>query len=192
MQQPAAEIKILTTLTHQLVTGAPGLAARHPQRHRGLEEDLDQEVLGRAGREHGGVWRGVSRQGQGPGHAPDLTEPVELISSLLANSRGRGAEQSVDDEVRDTGEVVESRDEVLTQRQTGDEQLEGLAGDLTVYGGDVSLLGAEAGMEGEISCAIVTPCASAGPRARVSAVAANINSLRSRGGSDTNLKRYSG
>ena len=117
---------------------------------------------------------------------------MELVSSLLANSRGRGAEQSVDNEVGDTGEVVESRDEVLTQRQTGNEQLEGLAGDLTVYGGDVRLLGAEAGVEGEVSGAVVAPGASAGPRAGVSAVAANIDSLGSGGGSDTNLKGYSG
>ena len=30
---------------------------------------------------------------------PDLAEPVELVRRLLANSRGRGAKQCVDDEV---------------------------------------------------------------------------------------------
>ena len=114
---------------------------------------------------------------------------MELVRCLLANSRGRGAEQSVDDEVGDAGKVVEARDEVLTERQAGDEQLKGLAGNLTVDAGDVGLLGAQAGMEGEVRAAVVTPGAPAGPSAGVPAVAANIHSLRSGGGSDTNLEK---
>ena len=39
---------------------------------------------------------------------PYLAEPVELVRGLLTNSRGRGAEQSVDDEVGHTGKVIES------------------------------------------------------------------------------------
>ena len=114
---------------------------------------------------------------------------MELIRCLLAYSRGRGAEQSVDDEVGDAGKVVEARDQVLTERQTGDKQLEGLAGDLTVDAGDVGLLGAQASVEGEVRGAVVTARAAAGPGAGVPAVAANIHSLRSGGGSDTNLEK---
>ena len=150
------------------------------------EHYLYQKVFGRVGREHGGGG-GVPGQGQGPGHHPDLAESMELIRCLLANSRGRGAEQSVDDEVRDAGKVVEARDEVLTQRQTGDEQLEGLAGDLTVDAGDVGLLGAQAGVEGEVGGAVVAAGAAAGPGAGVPAVAANIHPLRPGGSRDTNL-----
>ena len=128
------------------MTGAPGLAARHPERHRGLEQDLDEEVLRGVGREHGARGGGVSRQGQGPGHHPDLAEAMELVCGLLTDSQGRGAEEGVDDEVGDTRQVVESRDEILTERETSDEQLQSLPRDLTVDARDVGLLGAEAGV----------------------------------------------
>ena len=116
---------------------------------------------------------------------------MELVRCLLANSRGRGAEQSVDDEVGDAGKVIEARDEVLTQRQTGDKQLEGLAGDLAVDAGDVGLLGAQAGVEGEVRGAVITAGAAAGPGAGIPAMATNIHSLRPGGGSDTNLDNKS-
>ena len=112
---------------------------------------------------------------------------MELVRCLLANSRGRGAEQGVDDEVGDAGKVVKARDQVLTQRQTGDKQLEGLAGDLTVDAGDVGLLGAQAGVQGEVGGAVIAAGAAAGPGAGVPAVAPNIDPLRPGGGSDTNL-----
>ena len=113
---------------------------------------------------------------------------MKLVRGLLTDSLGRRPEDGVDDKVRDAGEVVEPRDEVLSEGETGDEQLQGLARDLTVDAGDDGLLAADAGVQGEVLGAVVTPRAPAAPRARVAAVATNVDTLRARGSLDTNLR----
>ena len=113
---------------------------------------------------------------------------MKLVRGLLTDSLGRRPEDGVDDKVRDAGEVVEPRDEVLSEGETGDEQLQGLARDLTVDAGDDGLLAADAGVEGQVLGAVVTPRAPAAPRARVATVATNVDTLRARGSLDTDLK----
>ena len=90
---------------------------------------------------------------------------MKLVRGLLTDSLGRGPEDGVDDKVRDAGEVVEPRDKVLSEGETGDEQLQGLARDLTVDAGDDGLLAADAGVQGEVLGAVVTPRAPAAARA---------------------------
>ena len=51
---------------------------------------------------------------------------------------------------------IEARDEVLTKAEAGDKKLEGLAGNLTIEGGDGCLLGTHPSMQGLVNGASVT------------------------------------
>ena len=64
----------------------------------------------------------------------------------------------------------------MSERETSDEELEGLASNLTVDAGDAGLETADPGVESLVSAGVAAR-AGAGARAAVTAVATNVDSL---------------
>ena len=152
LKQGAPQLHVLPALAGHLVARRPGLAARHPQRHGRLQQQLDEEVTRGVGGEGGRL----GGHGQGARHQLDLAQPRELVGGLLSDDLTWRAQEGVDDEVGDGGEGVEAGDEVLTKAEAGDEKLKRLTGNLTIKGRDGRLLRADPGVQRLIHRAGVT------------------------------------
>ncbi len=63
---------------------------------------------------------------------PNSRQPLKLGASSGPHVLARRAEDGVDDEVADERQVVEERNVVAAKLKTSHQQLESLAGDLTV------------------------------------------------------------